>query len=177
VVTVEPTVGQTGTYTLNVTDTGPSTAKDLVVSDELPDFLTATSATGTGWTCTISGDGSSVECTRASLASGATAPIVLQVAVGDPGVGVPVINTATVDAATPDPDPTNNTSSVSVVPLRVLDSSGSIVDDSSGSIPTTGAEIRRWLVLADLFLILGVAVLLGEPTRTLRRAWVARPRP
>ena len=171
VATVVPTVDQTGTYTLNVTNTGPSTALEVTVVDDLPALVTATSATGAGWTCVIADDGSAVSCTRPSLASGATAPIVLEVAVGDPGEGVSIANTATVDATTPDPDPTNNTSTVTVLPLRVLDAS---FTPPAVDLPKTGTDIAPWLILADLLLIVGVYVLLVEPVVGLRRRLVRR---
>jgi uncharacterized repeat protein (TIGR01451 family) len=164
-----PTVGQTGTYTLTVTNTGPSTAVDVTVTDPLPSPMTATSATGAGWDCTISAGGSSVSCDRDSLASGATAAIVVQVAVGDPGEGVSVTNTATVGSPTPDPDLTNNTSSVTDLPLRVLDAFFVPPVADATPLPETGVDLAPWLIVADLLLILGVLALLGEPMVRFRR--------
>src|SRR5262249_16853427 len=46
------TVGQTGTYTINVSNTGPvATVGAVNVSDFLPSGLTATAVSGAGWTC------------------------------------------------------------------------------------------------------------------------------
>lgn len=154
--TVVPTVGQTGTYTLVVTNDGPSTATDVVVIDQLPALLLATSATGDGWTCEIADDAASVTCTRAELASGASASIVIEVSVGDPGVGVAVTNTATVSSPTPDPDLTNNTDTVTVVPPRLLDASSPT--PTPAALPKTGAGLRSWVVVADVLLILGLFV-------------------
>ncbi|MCC7001605.1 MAG: DUF11 domain-containing protein, partial [Gemmatimonadaceae bacterium] len=69
------TQGQTNAqYVLTVRDSGNlATTGVVTVTDTLPAGLTPTAATGTGWTCGISGQ--IVTCTRAnSLASGAAYP-------------------------------------------------------------------------------------------------------
>ncbi len=73
------TIGQTGSYTLTVSNVGgiPTSAGTLTVSDFVPGGLTATSASGTGWTCSV--DRSSVpqvSCTRSGdvLAPGNSYP-------------------------------------------------------------------------------------------------------
>jgi uncharacterized repeat protein (TIGR01451 family) len=161
--TVVPTVGQTGTYTLAVTDLGPSTAHDVVVVDELPPLLLATSATGDGWTCTIAADKTSVSCARPTLAPGPPSTITIKVSVGDPGEGVAVTNTATVSSPTPDPDLTNNSDSVTVIPSRLLDASQ--VLETPLPLPKTGGNIRGLSAAADALLILGVALLLADAKR------------
>ena len=65
------TQGQTGaTYTITVSNAGQeATSGEVRVQDRLPTGLTPTSATGSGWTCTISGQ--TVTCTRSDpLATG-----------------------------------------------------------------------------------------------------------
>ncbi len=61
--------GQTGTYTLTVTNisTGPaaSTAGTVSVVDTLPAGLTATAISGTGWACVLG----TLTCTRATPCS------------------------------------------------------------------------------------------------------------
>jgi hypothetical protein len=73
--------GENGQYTLTAkNDPGAeSTTGDIVVNDTLPAGLTPAAATGTGWTCTISGQ--NVSCTRPgdganALVAGASAPII-----------------------------------------------------------------------------------------------------
>jgi uncharacterized repeat protein (TIGR01451 family) len=91
------TQGQTGaTYTITVSNVGQETTSGEVrVQDRLPTGLTPTSASGSGWTCTISGQ--TVICTRSdSLAPGASyPPITLMVTVA-PGAPPSVTNIATV---------------------------------------------------------------------------------
>ncbi|MCB1029049.1 MAG: DUF11 domain-containing protein [Microthrixaceae bacterium] len=59
-------VGSTGTYTLQVSNKGPSAAvgteaKPITVTDTLPEGLVPTTAAGTDWTCDL--DGQDVTCT------------------------------------------------------------------------------------------------------------------
>ncbi|MGH7462752.1 MAG: TadE/TadG family type IV pilus assembly protein, partial [Longimicrobiales bacterium] len=65
------------TYTLNVTNTGTSTANSVVVIDTLPVGVALQSATGTGWSCSAIVGG--VNCSRATLAVGAAPDITLRV--------------------------------------------------------------------------------------------------
>jgi uncharacterized repeat protein (TIGR01451 family) len=176
-VTGTPTIGGTGSYTLTVTNRGPSTATDVVVTDALPAALTATGATGDGWTCTLEDAGSAVTCTRPTLAPGASAAIVLTVTVGDPDVasgvaGTSIVNTATVTSPTPDPDLTNNSGSATVVPTRRGQLPLAAVDTEDparGPLPKTGVDVRSWIVLADVILICGVFLLFAEALPVRRR--------
>lgn len=112
-------IGDNVEFTLQVVNAGPSTARGVSISDDLPAGLEYVSASGTGWTCANAGR--SVSCDLDDpLASGASAaPIMVVVTVlasAYPGVD----NTATVDASTPDPVPANNTSTDPVtVPPQV----------------------------------------------------------
>src|SRR3989441_699057 len=49
--------GATLTYTVTVTNSGPSTAANVQVTDNLPAGVTFQSASGTGWTCMQAGGG------------------------------------------------------------------------------------------------------------------------
>ena len=88
-------VGQQGTYTLTVTNSGSAaTFAPITVTDPLPNGLTFVSATGTGWTCSAAGG--NVTCISAAVvAAGAAAnPIALVVNVGT-AAAPSVTNTAT----------------------------------------------------------------------------------
>ncbi len=98
--------GATLTYTLNVTNTGPSLANNVAVTDTLPAGVKYLGASGPGWSCSASGG--DVICTRSSLAVGAALPIILTVTV--PGT-TPLANSVTVDSDAIDLNLSNNTAS------------------------------------------------------------------
>jgi len=84
--------GGTGSFTLSVTNNGSATSGTVTVSDSLPTGLTPTSASGTGWTCTLA-----VSCTRSDvLAATASYPaITIQVTVAA-NAGASLTNNASV---------------------------------------------------------------------------------
>jgi uncharacterized repeat protein (TIGR01451 family) len=96
------------TYTLNITNSGPNTANNVIVTDTLPASVTFGSVNGAGWTCGRSGV--TVTCTVASLAVGAANPI--SIIVTAPGTASTITNTATVASAVADLVTSNNTASV-----------------------------------------------------------------
>src|SRR2546422_465891 len=65
--------GATLTYTVTVTNGGPSTAANVQVTDNLPAGVTFQSASGTGWTCVQAGG--VVTCTRGSVVPGGRRPV------------------------------------------------------------------------------------------------------
>lgn len=100
-------VGDELTFTLAVTNDGPSTARDVVVTDTLPTGLEFVSATGDGWR-TEHVDGTVTASLQAPLEPGAdAAPITVVVKVG-PEVYPSVVNVAQVETSTPDTNPDDN---------------------------------------------------------------------
>ncbi|MGA9763051.1 MAG: PKD domain-containing protein, partial [Gaiellaceae bacterium] len=126
----------TVTYTLGVTNAGPSTAHQVAVTDALPSGTSFVSASGAGWSC---GTVSPITCTRTSLDSGATAPaITLELTA--PPQGGSLSNTASVAATEPDPISNNDSATdidtvIPVSDLQITKSDG--VDSvSAGSTVT-----------------------------------------
>ncbi|MDW8396424.1 MAG: choice-of-anchor Q domain-containing protein, partial [Anaerolineae bacterium] len=112
--TIAGTIPPSGTitYTLQVTNTGPSTASFVTVTDNLPAGLVFVSASGAGWSCSFSAP--TVTCTRPTLSVGA-APAIQIVATAPVTPGLVLTNTATVNAATfPNTPVTSNSVSVKV---------------------------------------------------------------
>lgn len=95
-------------YTLQVSNAGPSVAGSTIVTDTSPGGTTPTSASGTGWACSIAGQ--IITCTRPSMSLGPAPPISISVVVNATS-GV-LTNTATVASVTPDPDPSQNTDTI-----------------------------------------------------------------
>ena len=101
------TVGTDATWTLTVTNAGPTDDPGpLTVVDPVPDGLRPLAATGDGWACALAGQ--VVTCSSVTgLAVGATRAITLTTAV-EPTAFPSVVNTASVGSPAEDRDPTNN---------------------------------------------------------------------
>ncbi|HXH38087.1 MAG TPA: DUF11 domain-containing protein [Thermoanaerobaculia bacterium] len=122
--TANPTIrpvsfaGAPVTYTVSVTNNGPTAASSVSVTDPLPAGSGFVSATGSGWSCGFASG--VVTCTTPTLAVGPAAPITLVITAPEVKKSKLVSNTATVSSATPDPVPGNNssTATIHVVPGR-----------------------------------------------------------
>ena len=117
----DPVMGlQSLTYTLSISNAGPSTATSVSVSHTLPAGAVFVSGGGSGWSCSESGG--IVSCTRASLAVAAAPP--LSVVVTAPSTGGPLQSAASVTASETDPDPSDNsdteTTTLNSVPTAEL---------------------------------------------------------
>ncbi len=113
------TAGATATSQLTVTNSGPSPATNVVVTDTLTPGVTAATATITGGTCAIAGQ--VVTCTVPTLADQAQATATITAPVPAAATVTTFGNSASVDSATLDPDPANNSASASVDVVRRAD--------------------------------------------------------
>lgn len=133
------TAGGTASYTITVTNDGPSSQPGpITVTDTLPTGLSFSSASGTGWSCSSSGQ--TVTCTRSgTLAGGTTASaLTLNVNIASTVSGA-LINSATVSgAAGLDNNSANDTATDSytfppAAYYAMDESSWGTVTDSSGN--------------------------------------------
>lgn len=111
------------TYTIGVTNPGPSNAASVTLSDTIPPSTTFVSMTpATGWSCSGT---ATITCSTASMAPG-SASFQLTVATGLSAAGTTVSNTATVSSSS-DTNTANNSATasttVSLVPTTTTVSS------------------------------------------------------
>ena len=99
--------GATLTYTLAITNAGPSAGSLITVTDELPPEVTYGGVWGDGWNCSHAGG--TVTCTRPNLGLG-TAPSIA-ITVTAPEASVTITNVATVLGDKVDLDPEDNIAS------------------------------------------------------------------
>jgi uncharacterized repeat protein (TIGR01451 family) len=113
------TAGNNITYTVGVTNNGPSDAQSVMLSDMLPagtTFVSEAQNTGPAFACNNPSPGGTgtVSCTIGTLASGASATftLVFNVAASTAG-GTVITNTASANSATTDPASGNNSQATS----------------------------------------------------------------
>ncbi|MCL2559006.1 MAG: DUF11 domain-containing protein [Turicibacter sp.] len=106
--------GDTVTYTLAVTNNGPSDVATATLADEIPIGLTAVefSTNGTDWQPWVS------PYQITALASGETTSIQIRGTVTSDAINF-ISNLATISSSIPDPNPTNNTA-VNTVPVPIV---------------------------------------------------------
>jgi uncharacterized repeat protein (TIGR01451 family) len=104
------TPGSNVTYSISVTNNGPSNAP-AHLSDALPAGTTFVSDAPGPWACTnpVVGANGTVTCDIASLAAGTTASLTITVHVGAAAAG-PINNTGVVSTTATDPNSANNSS-------------------------------------------------------------------
>ncbi|MBW2256173.1 MAG: DUF11 domain-containing protein [Deltaproteobacteria bacterium] len=117
--------GEEVTYQVTITNGGPSTAREVSLSDDLPlevGFVSATISNGTGTCVPLEVPPNRVVCDLNDLDPGEFVSVFIAAEV-DPSVpdGTGIVDTATASAATPDPDPSNNTATEETMVLAEAD--------------------------------------------------------
>lgn len=132
-------------YQMTATNRGPGIAAVVILTDTVPantvfEFL----STPAGWSCTtppVGGTGV-FTCTTPTLAVGASATFDLGVRLvpGTPP-GTTIVNTVTIGAASPDPDPTNNTDDEETLVVAAGAADVSIVKTDAPDPQAAGAPV------------------------------------
>lgn len=145
------TAGQTGTYTITVSNAAGMEREDntVTVTDVLPAGLTFNSFSGTGWSCGNAGQ--TVTCTHPpTLNAGASFPP-LDLVVNVSGAAVPgVSNTVTVSSPSYDLDSDNNSATdATTVVGPDLSTSTKTVSDVNGGEANPGDTLRYTITLTE----------------------------
>jgi uncharacterized repeat protein (TIGR01451 family) len=118
------TAGTSVTYILTVTNNGPSDAQTVSLTDTLPTGLTRVSETQVGgtdnWTDNSTGNLVSLSINTLTAGHSDVFQVVASAASGIPD-GTSLMDTAVVSSVTPDPNPLDNTSSVTSTAAAVAD--------------------------------------------------------
>jgi uncharacterized repeat protein (TIGR01451 family) len=109
--------GANATYTITVTNLGPSIAASVKLTDAVPGgttFVSEVQPAGPAFTCTnpLAGGTGTTICTLSLLNPGASAVFTLTYKVPSTTTLTSVTNTASVSSSTPDPNTANNSSTV-----------------------------------------------------------------
>jgi len=122
--------GGSFTYTVQLTNSGPDDAADVVFSDVPPAGVTFTSCSSTAGTCTLSGGGASLNL--ATLPDGETVTITIQATLSATVPdGTTVANFPSVSSSTSDPDTSNNSGSAGSTNTTVQNKSDLLVTTKS----------------------------------------------
>lgn len=165
--------GSSITYTIVAKNYGPSAAASAILADSLPTAATFASLaqTGAAWTCTTPSVGAtgSISCTDASLASGGstTFTVVMNIAASVPA-GTVLVNSASVSSNTADPNPNNNSASVSTIVINNTQNNLSIVNSAAPDPVLAGNKVTFTQTVANAGVATGllVAVSGSVPTGT-----------
>jgi uncharacterized repeat protein (TIGR01451 family) len=152
------------TYTIVVTNGGPSAIADAPVADAVPAALT-----GATWTCTAS-PGSSCDdatgtgsiATTVDLASGGTATFTVDATIAPDAVGT-LTNTATVTMPAPgdDPDPSDNTATDTTLVVAQADIGVTKTDGTATATP--GGSTTYTVVVANAGPSAAAGVTVSDP--------------
>jgi fimbrial isopeptide formation D2 family protein/uncharacterized repeat protein (TIGR01451 family) len=141
--------GEPLTYTLAVTNKGPSASSAVTVKDTLPAGTTFKSAAPSQGTCSAAGQ--TVTCDLGQLPAGGSAQVSITVDVAATATGS-LRNVATVEGPEPDPDKSNNESAVEgpVTPPVPTDPNLKVVKTADTSSPQVGAPFQYHVEVSNL---------------------------
>ncbi|MDJ0768748.1 MAG: hypothetical protein QNJ12_08135, partial [Ilumatobacter sp.] len=126
-------IGSPVTYTITVTNDGPSDAASATVADTLPGDLAGVTVSSSQGGC------AAFPCDLGPIAAGASATIT----VGATATGTDTDNTATVSSTTTDPDGSDNSATVTTTVTSIADLR---VDKATDVTPVAAGESASWTI-------------------------------
>jgi uncharacterized repeat protein (TIGR01451 family) len=151
--------GANATWTIQVSNNGPSTALDVVLDDEIPTSLGLVSVNGpASWDCsaTVTGTPGTVSCTKPDMLPGETWMFEVTTSVLPNTAPGQIENVATVSTTTSESTTANNIDSASMTVEAVA------------VLPPTGSSVRKGVVLGGVLLALGIGLVLAAAERRRR---------
>jgi uncharacterized repeat protein (TIGR01451 family) len=136
-------LGDSFSYTLTVSNGGPTAASNVTVTDTLPVETVFQSATPSQGSCSGT---TTVTCDLGSIASGGSASITIGVQAMALGTAS---NTASVAATEPDPDLANNSSTVSTTVMQINTADVSITKSGSPASVAVGANVTYTVTVTN----------------------------
>src|SRR6185312_11781962 len=145
------TAGTNLTYTITLTNNGPSDAQAVSLADSVPASTTFVSLTvPAGWSCTTPAVGGTgpINCTKATLAAGGSAIFTLVVTVAPSTAdGATISNTATAATTTTDPSGGNNSATATTAVQTRADLS--VTKTDSPDPVTAGTNLTYTITLTN----------------------------
>jgi uncharacterized repeat protein (TIGR01451 family) len=139
------TAGSTLTYTLTVTNNGPTDATGVIVTDTLPMEVLFVSATASQGSCSEAAG--VVACNLGNLASAASASVTIEGTVDPSTLAGMITNTASVTANENDPDSANNTANTETLVTVISPADLSITKTDSPDPVTAGGTLTYTLTI------------------------------
>ncbi len=156
--------GGIATYTITITNNGPATASNVALADAFPSGLTVLSQTQvSGLGLTLTNTSAQISDTIASMPSGASAVIQVQVQVAaGETIGTVLSDTANVSTSSVDPVSTNNSATAAttvetnVADVAVANSAAALVNTGSNvtytiTVTNNGPNAAQSVSLTDVF--------------------------
>jgi uncharacterized repeat protein (TIGR01451 family) len=159
----EAKIGDEIGFTVRVTNNGPGTANDVVVTDPIPDYLDVIEATTTRGN--VSSNGRTVIVTIGKVPAGDEVTIRIRVRVNERAAPPDGRNTATLTTSSPGDDPSNNSAGVTfaiigpVTPTVAVGPEATATPAPPAILPNTGAAEEN-SSRVSLLAALGLAALL-----------------
>jgi len=138
------------TYIQTVTNNGPASSTNATFTEVVPTSTTFASISApAGWICTTPAVGATgtVTCTDASLASGASANIIVVVNVASSIAATTITATSTVSSSTSDPNSANNSTTTATPVTTICDLA--VTDSGTPSPVTAGNNITYTQVVTS----------------------------